>query len=233
MLPLRSRPRKPAPKIAKKGGSAAPTRTRTARSRPKSFSARAARRSPSSTATPTERVVRGVGGQDDHKFHGADKDRNGVLTAAEYATTAPPPPKHAKSRGANVAMRIFTIGYGRDRGRVPRRLAAGRHRGDRRRALPLSRRPAFPRRRSAGTGEAGIDYVHLKALGTPTREGRRRAGGMRTDAGSSSLPRRSRNRRSDRARTRAPCLLRARGRVPSDMLLDAVAPDAEVTHLFA
>ena len=30
------------------------------------------------------------------KFQGADKDRNGVLTAAEYATTAPPPPpKHA------------------------------------------------------------------------------------------------------------------------------------------
>ena len=28
------------------------------------------------------------------KFKGADKDRNGWLTAAEYATTAPPPPKH-------------------------------------------------------------------------------------------------------------------------------------------
>jgi hypothetical protein len=28
------------------------------------------------------------------KFQGADKDRNGWLTAAEYATTAPPPPKH-------------------------------------------------------------------------------------------------------------------------------------------
>lgn len=27
------------------------------------------------------------------KFQGADKDRNGFLTAAEYATTAPPPPK--------------------------------------------------------------------------------------------------------------------------------------------
>ena len=27
------------------------------------------------------------------KFTGADKDRNGWLTAAEYATTAPPPPK--------------------------------------------------------------------------------------------------------------------------------------------
>jgi hypothetical protein len=28
------------------------------------------------------------------KFKGADKDRSGWLTAAEYATTAPPPPKH-------------------------------------------------------------------------------------------------------------------------------------------
>ena len=27
------------------------------------------------------------------KFQGADADRNGWLTAAEYATTAPPPPK--------------------------------------------------------------------------------------------------------------------------------------------
>lgn len=27
------------------------------------------------------------------KFQGADKDRSGWLTAAEYATTAPPPPK--------------------------------------------------------------------------------------------------------------------------------------------
>ena len=29
-----------------------------------------------------------------NKFQGADKDRSGWLTAAEYATTAPPPPKH-------------------------------------------------------------------------------------------------------------------------------------------
>ena len=28
------------------------------------------------------------------KIKGADKDRNGWLTPAEYATTAPPPPKH-------------------------------------------------------------------------------------------------------------------------------------------
>jgi len=30
------------------------------------------------------------------KFKGADADHNGWLTAAEYATTAPPPPKHKR-----------------------------------------------------------------------------------------------------------------------------------------
>ena len=30
------------------------------------------------------------------KFKGADRDRSGWLTAAEYATTAPPPPKKAR-----------------------------------------------------------------------------------------------------------------------------------------
>src|SRR4029078_3393259 len=28
------------------------------------------------------------------EFKGADRDRNGILTATEYASTAPPPPKH-------------------------------------------------------------------------------------------------------------------------------------------
>ena len=40
------------------------------------------------------------------------------------------------------------------------------------RELPLSRRAGFSKRPlSAGLGEAGIDYVHLKGLGTP-KEGR-------------------------------------------------------------
>ncbi len=30
------------------------------------------------------------------KFQGADKDRSGWLTPAEYASTAPPPPKHKR-----------------------------------------------------------------------------------------------------------------------------------------
>ena len=40
------------------------------------------------------------------KFTGADKDRNGWLTPAEYATTAPPPPKHKTcSCGSTYAAR--------------------------------------------------------------------------------------------------------------------------------
>ena len=35
------------------------------------------------------------------KFHGADKDRSGWLTAAEYALTAPPPPKHPVKCGCS------------------------------------------------------------------------------------------------------------------------------------
>lgn len=38
------------------------------------------------------------------------------------------------------------------------------------RALPLSRRPGFSKSSlAASLAEAGIDYVHLKALGTPKR----------------------------------------------------------------
>jgi hypothetical protein len=40
------------------------------------------------------------------KFKGADRDRSGWLTAAEYATTAPPPPKHPScSCGSTYASR--------------------------------------------------------------------------------------------------------------------------------
>ncbi len=45
------------------------------------------------------------------------------------------------------------------------------------RQLPLSRRPGFSKRPlSAGLAEAGIDYVHFRALGTPPegREANRR-----------------------------------------------------------
>jgi uncharacterized protein (DUF488 family) len=67
-------------------------------------------------------------------------------------------------------MRIFTIGY---EGATPAELiAALREAGVKRvidvRAVPLSRKPGFSKNvLAAGLKEAGIDYVHLKALGTP------------------------------------------------------------------
>jgi len=71
-------------------------------------------------------------------------------------------------------MRIFTIGY--EGTTVPEFIAALKQAGVERvidvRALPLSRRPGFSKTplRNA-LAEAGIGYVHLKALGTP-KEGR-------------------------------------------------------------
>ncbi len=66
--------------------------------------------------------------------------------------------------------RVFTIGY--EAATFDDLLAALRKAGVRQvidvRALPLSRRPGFSKSAlAAGLAEAGIDYVHLKALGTP------------------------------------------------------------------
>src|SRR5204863_5922335 len=71
-------------------------------------------------------------------------------------------------------MRIFTIGY--EGTTVPEFIAALKAAGVERvidvRALPLSRRPGFSKSPlRAVLEEAGIEYVHLKALGTPV-EGR-------------------------------------------------------------
>ncbi len=69
-------------------------------------------------------------------------------------------------------MTIFTIGY--EATTMADFLAALRAAGVERvidvRALPLSRRPGFSKSSlGASLAEAGIDYVHLKALGTPKR----------------------------------------------------------------
>lgn len=69
-------------------------------------------------------------------------------------------------------MRIFTIGY--EGATMAEFLAALAAAGVRRvidvRALPLSRRPGFSKSSlAASLAEAGIDYVHLKPLGTPKR----------------------------------------------------------------
>jgi uncharacterized protein (DUF488 family) len=67
-------------------------------------------------------------------------------------------------------MKIFTIGY--EAATMPDFIgtlaAAGVERVIDVRALPLSRRPGFSKTSlAASLGEAGIGYVHLKALGTP------------------------------------------------------------------
>ena len=69
-----------------------------------------------------------------------------------------------------MALKIFTIGY--EKATQAELVAALQAAGVERlivvRAVPLSRRPGFSKNILAGgLAEAGIDYVHLKALGTP------------------------------------------------------------------
>ena len=76
-----------------------------------------------------------------------------------------------------TAKRIFTIGY--EGATQDELIAALQKAGVERvidvRAVPLSRKPGFSKNvLAAGLKEAGIDYVHLKALGTPA-EGREAA----------------------------------------------------------
>jgi uncharacterized protein (DUF488 family) len=67
-------------------------------------------------------------------------------------------------------MKLFTIGY--EGATQPEFISALKAVGVERvidvRAVPLSRKPGFSKNvLAAGLKEAGIDYVHLKALGTP------------------------------------------------------------------
>ncbi|MFK3890256.1 DUF488 family protein [Sphingomonas sp. NPDC079357] len=69
-------------------------------------------------------------------------------------------------------MTIYTIGYegATMAGFIAALQAAGVRRVIDVRALPLSRRPGFSKSPlTASLREVGIDYVHLKALGTPKR----------------------------------------------------------------
>ena len=143
-------------------------------------------------------------------------------------------------------MRIFTIGY--ERTTVPEFIAALTSAGVERvidvRALPLSRRPGFSKSPlRAALEEAGIDYVHLKALGTPA-DGRTAArAGRHSDmeriyGGQLELP---------EAMVQSAQMLELAGEKPSallcmerepahchrTLLLQAVAPDAEVVDLYA
>ena len=143
-------------------------------------------------------------------------------------------------------MRIFTIGY--EGTTVGEFLVALRHAGVERvidvRALPLSRRPGFSKSPlKAALAEAGIDYVHLKALGTPA-EGRTAARSGRHDdmariyAGQLELPEAMAQGAqmldlASEKRSALLCMEREPAHCHRTLLLEAVAPDADVVHLFA
>ena len=143
-------------------------------------------------------------------------------------------------------MRIFTIGY--EGATVAEFLAALQKAGVERvidiRAVPNSRRPGFsktPMRNALA--EAGIDYVHLRALGTPA-DGRAAARAGRKDelkriyAGQLELPEAiaETGKMLDLSREKPSALLcyeRDPAACHRTLLLEAVAPDAEVEDLFA
>jgi uncharacterized protein (DUF488 family) len=143
-------------------------------------------------------------------------------------------------------MRIFTIGY--EATTVSDFIAALHEAGVERvidvRALPLSRRPGFSKSPlRAALEEAGIEYVHLKALGTPA-EGRsaaragRHADLERIYAGQLELPEAiAQSAQMLALASEKPSALLCMEREPAHchrtLLLKAVAPDAEVVDLFA
>lgn len=143
-------------------------------------------------------------------------------------------------------MRIFTIGY--ESTTVGEFLSALEQAGVKRvidvRAVPNSRRPGFSKTPLSNTlKEVGIDYVHLRALGTPA-DGRAAARAGRHEeleriyAGQLELPEAIAQgaQMVDLARE-LPSAVLCYERDPSGchrtLLLDAVASDAEVVHLYA
>ena len=142
-------------------------------------------------------------------------------------------------------MRMFTIGY--EAATMAEFLDALQQAGVERvidvRAVPNSRRPGFSKTplRNA-LAEAGIDYVHLKALGTPA-DGRTAARAGRQDdlkriyAGQLELPEAivAAAQMRELAAEKPSALLcyeRDPAQCHRSLLLAAVARDAAVTHLF-
>jgi uncharacterized protein (DUF488 family) len=143
-------------------------------------------------------------------------------------------------------MKLFTIGY--EGATVPEFLAALQNAGVERvidvRAIPNSRRPGFSKTplRNA-LAEAGIDYVHLRALGTPA-DGRAAARAGRDEdlkriyAGQLEMPEAIAQSAQmlDLAAEKASALLcyeRDPAHCHRTLLIEAVAGDAEVVDLFA
>jgi len=142
-------------------------------------------------------------------------------------------------------VRIFTIGY--EATTMAEFLSALQQAGIERvidvRAVPNSRRPGFSKNPLKNAlAEVGIDYVHLKALGTPA-DGRaaaragRHADLERIYAGQLDLPEaivQSEQMRelADDKPSALLCFERDPAACHRTLLLDAVAGDAKVTHLF-
>jgi uncharacterized protein (DUF488 family) len=147
---------------------------------------------------------------------------------------------------AGPALHVFTIGY--ERATLADFIAALSSAGVRRvidvRAVANSRRPGFSKTPLRGAlAEAGIDYVHLRALGTPAagREAARKGWHeelKRIYAGQLELPEAMAEQAQmlDLAREKPSALLcfeRDPGGCHRTLLLQAAAPDARVTHLYA
>lgn len=142
-------------------------------------------------------------------------------------------------------MRIFTVGYeGTTQAELIDRLReAGVELLADIRAVPLSRRPGFSKNiLAAGLREAGIDYVGLKALGTPA-DGRAAArrhdleGLRRIYAGQLELPEAMAQAAQLRAMaferpTALLCFERDPGCCHRSLLVEAVLADAQPVHLF-
>jgi uncharacterized protein (DUF488 family) len=143
-------------------------------------------------------------------------------------------------------MKIFTIGY--EGSTVPEFIAALEKAGVKQvidvRALPVSRRPGFSKSPlKAALEEAGIDYVHLKALGTPAAGRTAARAGRHAEtasiyAGQLELPEAiaQSGEMLELARERPSALLcmeREPAHCHRTLLLNAVAGDAEVVHLYA
>jgi len=143
-------------------------------------------------------------------------------------------------------MRIFTIGY--EGTTQPELIAALKAAGVERlidvRAVPLSRKPGFSKNVLAnGLAEAGIHYVHLKALGTPpdgreaARKGRH-AEMERIYAAQLDLPEaivavaQMRELAAEKPSALL-CFERDPAACHRSILLASVAPDAERVDLFA
>ena len=144
-----------------------------------------------------------------------------------------------------TAKRIFTIGY---EGATQDELVAALQRAEVMRvvdvrAVPLSRKPGFSKNvLAAGLKEAGIDYVHLKALGTPS-EGRTAArAGRHQDmahiyAGQLELPEAiAQSAQMLALASERPTALLCMERDPAHchrtLLVRGVAPEADVVDLF-